>query len=406
MKTKLIYILLLISALFSCGKNEDDIEVIVDNTDNYRYEILRKYNFGELQAMEKLIGLPIGFITFVGTKPKYEGDTQVKIYKVMFQSENPNGNKQEITLSGLLIVPPLENGKSYRQVVAPPYTFISRDAAPTVRIEQDKLEEHLIFWIIEAYRYGYAVMIPDYPGFGDSYGECFIPYVEKSPMVRTTIEYVSVSRQILEKENYKQKEGLLISGYSLGAYISLQVAREIEIKNLYKIDYLMVGGSPCNLLQEAELIRQSTILTQPYLFPLALLGFKKNGYQHLVMTDYLNEPYASEAALRLDGQHEFENYFPTRTSELFTDAFINNRGMDEVNRLLEENSVKPWQNKCKFQMTHGGDEVTVYYAQARDFSAAQNEVGGKVEFEKTSGSHTSAGILFYLKLLVELEKIR
>jgi pimeloyl-ACP methyl ester carboxylesterase len=403
---KLIYLLSVIFVVFSCGKNNDDIDEIIDKTDSYSYEILREYSFSELQAMERSVGLPTGLISIVGTKPLYEGNTQVKVYKVMFPSENPDGSRQEVSLSGLLIVPPLENGKSYRQVVAPAYTFISRDAAPTVRVEQNRLEEHLIFWIIEAYRFGYAVMIPDYPGYGDSYGQCFIPYVEKNPMVRTTAEYVHISRQVLEKENYKQRDGLIISGYSLGAYVSLQVAREIETKKLYTVDYLIVGGAPCNLLQEAELIRRSENLTQQYLFPLALLGFKKNGYQHLVMADYLNEPYASETAIRLDGQHEFENYFPEKTSELLTDAFINNRGMDEINRILDENSVKPWPNKCKFLMTHGEGDVTVYYAQARDFATAQNAAGGRVEFEKTAGSHTGAGIWFYWKLLLELEQIK
>jgi pimeloyl-ACP methyl ester carboxylesterase len=404
---KLIYLLPVIFVFFSCEKNSDDIEVVVDKTESYRYEILREYSFGELQAMEKSAGLPAGLISFVGTNPKYEGDTQVKVYKVMFPSENPDGSKREIDLSGLLIVPPLENGKSYRQVVAPAYTFISRDAAPTVRVERNRLEEHLIFWIIEAYRYGYAVMIPDYPGYGDSFGQCFIPYVEKNPMLRTTAEYVHISRQVLEKENYTQRDGLIISGYSLGAYISLQLAREIETKNLYAVDYLIVGGAPCNLLQEAELIRRSENLSQPYLFPLALLGFGKNGYQSLVMNDYMNEPYASQAATYLDGQHGgFEDFFPEKTSELFTDAFINSRGMDEINGILDENSVKPWPNKCKFLMTHGGDDVTVYYAQARDFAAAQNESGGKVDFEKTVGSHSSAGIWFYLRLMLELDAIK
>ncbi|MDR2384250.1 MAG: hypothetical protein LBD80_01115 [Tannerella sp.] len=406
MKLKLIYLLSAFFIFFSCGKHDDEIEEIVDNTDNYRYEILREYNFGELQAMEKSIGLPVGLISFIGTTPKYDGNTQMKVYKVMLPSENPNGTGGKIALSGLLIVPPLENDKSYRQVIAPAYTFITSDAAPTVRIEQNKLEQHLIFWIIEAYRYSCAVMIPDYPGFGDSFGECFIPYLEKNSMIRTTVEYIDASRKVLEKENYRQRNGLIISGYSLGAYVSLQLAREIETKNLYTVDYLIVGGSPCNLLQEAELIRKSTNLSQPYLFPFALLGFKKNSYPNLVMNDYMNEPYASQAASYLDGRHSgFEDFFPTKTSELFTASFINNQGMNEINRILDENSVKTWQNKCKFIMTHGSDDVTVYYVQARDFAAAQNESGGEVEFEETLGSHTGAGIWFYLKLMIELDKM-
>jgi pimeloyl-ACP methyl ester carboxylesterase len=413
MKIKLIFLVSVFYLFFACTKDTED-EKVIESPElpiEIKYEVIKEYSFNELKTIEKSLLESVGYlISFVGNTPKYDGNTQMKVYKVMFPSKNPDGSDSEINLSGILIVPPLEKDKTYRQVVAPPYTFISRDAAPTVRIVQNKLEEHLIFWIIEAYRYGYAVMIPDYPGFGDSFGQCFIPYVVKKPITGTTIEYVKSAREVLEKEKYPQKAGLIISGYSLGAYVSLQLAHELETNSLYnselKVDLLIVGGSPCNLLQEAELIRSSQNTTQPHLFPLALLGFKKNGYKQLVMSDYLNEPYASETETALDGFHEYEGYFPTKTSELFTSQFINNQGMAEINKILSENSVSPWKNSCKFIMTHGSDDVTVYHQQARDFATAQNASGGKVEFATTASSHTGAGIWFYLRLLLELDLIK
>ena len=325
----------------------------------------------------------------------------------MFKAPDINGGATKLDLSGVLIVPPLDSGKTYRQVIAPAYTFISRDAAPSVRVAQDNLEEHLMFWILEAYRKDFAVIIPDYPGFGDSYGQCYIPYVEKDAMVSTTVQFVEASQEVLEKENYTQRGGLLISGYSLGAYVALQLAREYETNPLYDnpIDYLLVGGSPCNLLQEADLIRRSTNLSQPYLFPLALLGFIKNGYPSLNINDYLKKPYASGSATYLDGQHDFEGYFPPLTTELFTENFINNVEMDEINRILDDNSVKPWPNKCQMMMTHGGDDRTVYYAQAQDFAKEMNEIGSNVSFLKTAGDHTVAGVIFYIGLLITLETI-
>jgi pimeloyl-ACP methyl ester carboxylesterase len=377
-----------------------------ETSKNVAYEILKEYSFGELKNVAKnFVGNVLVFPDMIGNQAKYEGDVQMRVYKILLETAHPDGSAARINLSGLLIVPPLENGRKYRQVIAPPYTYIMKNEAPTLRMADNRLTPHLMFWLLEAYLCGYAVMIPDYPGFGDSYGQCFIPYVDKKAMVRTTFEYVEAARLVLGEEKYEKKDGFIISGYSLGAYVSLQLTRELETNvsvNDIEVDLLIVGGAPCNLLQEANLIRASSTMPQPHLFPLALLGYKKNAYPHLRIKDYLKEPYASEAAVYLDGEHDYQNFFSENTSDLFTENFLGNNGMDEMNKILDDNSVKPWMNRCKFIMTHGMDDATVYYEQAKDFAAEQQEYGGSVSFGSTAGTHTDAGVWFFLRLYVEL----
>ncbi|MDR0698880.1 MAG: alpha/beta fold hydrolase [Tannerella sp.] len=376
-----------------------------DTPENVTYEILKEYSFGELKNVEKnLAGNALVFPNIIGNQAKYEGDVQMRAYKVMLKTDHPDGSAARINLSGLLIVPPSENGRKYRQVIAPPYTYIMKNEAPTLRIADDRLDPHLMFWLLEAYNYGYAVMIPDYPGFGDSYGQCFIPYLDKKAMVRTTSEYVEAARSVLEKEKYEKKDGFIISGYSLGAYVSLLLTHEFETNasNNMDVDLLIVGGAPCNLLQEANMIRSSSTMPQPYLFPLALLGYKKNAYPHLRINDYLREPYASESAVYLDGEHDYWDFFTNNTSDLFTENFLKNNGMDGMNKILDDNSAKPWKNRCEFIMTHGLDDKTVYYEQAKDFADEQKKYGGSVSFGSTAGTHTDAGVWFFLRLYVEL----
>jgi pimeloyl-ACP methyl ester carboxylesterase len=400
----------------NCSDDDDsakpDIPVLPDHI---KYETLKEYSLEDLKRLESdfkkayTAGSILEFLSFIDGNVKYEGEVQIRVYKVAVVSDHPGKTGVKVNLSGLLIVPPFEEGRAYRQVVAPPYTYILKNEAPTLRVANDNLNPHILFWLIEAFNHGYAVMIPDYPGFGDSFGQCYIPYVEKEPMVRTTVEYVEAAQAILKEEKYEKKDGFIISGYSLGAYVSLQLAREFETNDAGKttpVDFLFAGGSPCNLLQEANLLRLSESLPQPYLFPLALLGYKKNGYPHLVMDDYLREPYASETAVRLDGLHEdFGDFFTNKTSELFTGNFLKNEGQDEINKILEDNSVKPWGNSCTFMMIHGEDDETVYYDQARDFALEQEQYGGRVSFRKTDGTHTSAGLWFFLTLYTELKKI-
>jgi pimeloyl-ACP methyl ester carboxylesterase len=382
--------------------------------DHVKYEILKDYSFKDLKGLEnefkkEYIGSALEFLSLVDGSVKYEGEVRMCVYKVVVESDHPGKTGAKVNLSGLLITPPFEKGRAYRQVIAPPYTYVLKREAPTLRIADGNLEPHILFWLIAAYNHGYAVMIPDYPGFGDSFGQCYIPYVEKEPMVRTTIEYVKAAQSVLKKEKYEKKGGFIISGYSLGAYVSLQLAREFETNNIYKempVDLLFTGGSPCNLLQEANLIRASESIPQPYLLPLALLGYKKNGYPHLVMGDYLREPYASEAATRLDGLHEdFGSFFTNKTQDLFTANFMKNERQDEINKILADNRVTPWKNNCTFIMTHGESDQTVYYDQARDFALEQEQYGGSVSFNVTGGTHTSAGLWFFLKLYTELKDL-
>lgn len=411
--------------LTGCSDDDDDVSGNGDSDTTellkrVNYRVIREYTLDDLKTIERdfkaditgisneFLGL-LDLLTLVGSEAKYPGQTQLYAYKVSYEPEETHGFAAE-KLSGILLVPPLVEGQTYRQVVAPPYTYVQKEDAPTVRVAEAKLDPHLFFWISTAFRNGYAVILPDYPGFGDSYGQCYIPYMEKELMVRTTAAYVTAVQAVLYKEAYEQKTGLIVSGYSLGAYVSMQLARDYELNPddpKTAVDLLMVGGSPCDLLHEARLIRASETMPQPYLFPLVLLGYKNNSYPQLVMSDYLQEPYASEAATYLDGQHtDFEDFFPKKTADLFTEAFVRNQGMDEINEILKKNSVVPWINTCKFIMTHGRDDETVYYAQASDFASAHTQNGGTVHFSATSGTHTSAGIWFYLRLYTELSKYK
>jgi pimeloyl-ACP methyl ester carboxylesterase len=398
----------LIAFIAGCSdKNKEDSANTDTPPDPVSFEILKEYSFDELKGVEKSLAgnlLP-SLLNIIGNHAKYEGNVQIRVYKVMLEAAYTSGSTTKINLSGLLIVPPPDEGRKCRQVIAPTYTYVMKEDAPTVRVANDRPDAHLMFWLLEAYQHGYAVMIPDYPGFGDSYGQCYIPYVEKEAMVRTMAGYVEAARMVLAREKYACEGGFIIAGYSLGAYVSLQLTREFETAAAgdMPVDLLVTGGSPCNLLQQAELIRTSVTLPQPHLLPLALLGYRENSYPHLVMTDYLKEPYASGTAVYLDGQHgDYESFFTKNTSDLFTAKFLQNEGMDEMNRILVDNSVRPWKNRCRFIMTHGADDETVYYAQAKDFAAEQEKYGGSVSFNRTVGTHTSAGIWFFLRLYAEL----
>ncbi len=387
-----------------------DKPIVVKDELKTEWTLLKEFTFAELKSAGKESGLS-WINLLIGNQPFFDGEIQVRAFKVTYLSANPNGSKEKIRLSGVLLLPPaIDSATMHRQVLAPPYTYVLNRQAPTRQLTDyniSQTEAYLIFWMIQASR-GYVVMIPDYPGFGDSFGKCFIPYVEKETMAHTTIDFVKASQKVLQENHYAKKNGLFITGYSLGAFVATQVARELETKptdNL-SVDLLFAGGTPCNIKHIADMVRTSEILPEPYLLPLAVCGYKQNSYPDLDVSHILKEPYASNLSVYFDGKQDKHKTFPQKTEDLFTHAFIHNTNKNntQINAILKANSLTPWNNKCKFILLHGKEDRTVHYDNAKKYAAVHNANGGVIKFVDVKGNHKQAGLPYFVHLMSYLSE--
>ncbi|MDO4702579.1 S9 family peptidase [Tannerella sp.] len=421
-KERLIKYLLgwFIASLYLFTACDENHPSLVDRPDNplkpeevsgVKWKLLKEFTFAELKTAEK--GLGLSAFSLIGNTPVFDGDIQLRAFKVMYSSANPNGSDEKITLSGVLLVPPaIDSATLHRQILAPPYTYVLDKQAPTRQLtdyDASTLEAYLIFWMWQASK-GYVVMIPDYPGFGDSYGKCFIPYIEKKSMVRTTIDFVRASQKVLQENHYAKKKNMLVTGYSLGGFVATQVARELETNLIdgLTVDLLLAGGTPCLLKDISDEVRTSETMPEPYLLPLAIYGYKKNGYHNLDVRRLLREPYASRLAVYFDGQSHTYKEFPDKTHDLFTDAFIHNTNQanEQIDAILEANSLKPWTNRCEFVLIHGKDDRTVHFENAQAYAAKHRASGGKVTFIDVPGDHPRAGISYFIYLMSYLPKYK
>lgn len=368
---------------------------------------VKEFTFADLKEAGKTLGIQ----DLLGKDPQYEGNIQMQALKVSCKSDHPDGSGQKIDLSGVVLMPPaIDSLTKHPVVLALPYTYVMNTDAPTLQLTNynaKDLEAYMVFWMIKASQ-GYIVVIPDYPGFGDSHGQCFIPYVESEPMIRTTYDFLQASQVALNQNYFSRKNSLIVTGYSLGGYVAASFARELETNPdyTYPVDLLFVGGTPFRVKQISDLVRTSDELVTPYLMPYAIWGYKKNGYPDLKVEDILNEPYASESDTYFDGNHSnIGELFPKKVSELFTESYINKTGETSIyiDRILEENSIKPWKNQCDYVVLHGKNDNTVYYANAEDYVAEHKASGGSVEFISDSlGDHSGSGVTYFLRLLIKL----
>ena len=213
--------------------------------------------------------------------------------------------------------------------------------------------------------------------------------------------------------HYGRKRELTITGYSLGAYVATQTAREMETNasavSELTIDRLWVGGTPCDLKRIADEAKVATHLPTPYLLPLAIHSYRRNGYPKIAVDRLLRSPYAEQLTSRFDGMNEaYADGLPTRASDLFTEAFV--RGDADVSApidaILSENSLTPWRNRCAFVMLHGASDRTVYIDNARAYAERHQASGGQVDFRVVPGNHKEAGILYYLYVILHLPEDR
>ncbi len=171
--------------------------------------------------------------------------TDVNVYKIVYKT-TVNGN--QINASGLICVP----------VTSGEYPVLSfQNGTNTVNADAPSnnpanFSYQLVEFIASM---GYVVLIPDYPGFGES-SQIPHPYLIKEPTVRSLVDMLYTTKEIGSKEfpgiTFKNEYYLL--GYSQGGWATLALDKAIEQD--YNSDFNLKGTScgagPYNILQLLE----------------------------------------------------------------------------------------------------------------------------------------------------------
>jgi len=418
------FFILSISVYFSACESDrfipsEDGEVI-----NSGIEELNSFGLNDLEVMKSELeknGIDVSGIELIAEddSPQTRGiiveNPLVKAIKVTTKTPHPDRSGSYIDVSGVLLVPRktiLTQFKNFRIIIVPPPTYTYNGAAPSIAFKkmalfgEDWLLNFMYFWTLQA-QCGSVVFIPDYPGYGDSYGKCFHPYLDSKALVNSTLDLFKSAKRTLSANGYRYQNDVLISGYSQGGFVAASLAREIETNpsHGFNVKLLVTGGTPCNLKHIADIVRHSDYVDHTYFLPYGLWGYKENAYPQINVEDFLQEPYASESKAYYDGTHQdLNDFFPHTPAEVYTEKFMDDIDIDPsiqyINEILEENSVKPWKNKCKFVMTHGVGDVSVYYQNAKDFAEEHKEAGGKVTFYPTLGDHLVGFVPYFTKASV------
>ena len=343
-------VLLVVSAVTSCKKEEGpDYKNFVSKDFVVTYQT---------SYINNLLDFASGiYPELIDLKP-YISKT-VDVYKVIYKTETEG---KKINASGLLCVPS-ETGE---------YPFFSFQNGTNTLNGQAPTEyvSNPVYQFIEIIAsMGYVVIIPDYPGFGES-ADISHPYLIKEPTVRSVVDMLYAVKEMVPEElsDLIIKDELYIMGYSQGGWATLALHKALEQD--YSVDFNLkgsvCGAGPYNLNLIFERISVNDTYPMPVYPGYIINAFSVYDQFTNPVSDILNEPYATRLPDLYNGTLSFDqinSQLTTSIPDLFTSGFLSGFTTDEkyatIRSSLTDNSITAWNTTIPLFLIHGGGDTTV-----------------------------------------------
>ena len=201
-------------------------------------------------------------------------------FPVAYWSTNPQGDS--LLVSGRVYLPKSRylNGI----VVANHYTMTSDAEVPSNMLSMES---------VFAMK-GYAVILPDYIGYGLSRNEVH-PYLHWRSAAQTAVDLLNCMPTLLAYYGYSYPTDIVISGYSQGGAVALGVARMIEeMQHDSGIDWtirkLYAGAGPYDPAATYLYSLERDTMGIPAAIPLIVMGLSDAYEMGFEVEDFFQEP--------------------------------------------------------------------------------------------------------------------
>lgn len=197
-----------------------------------------------------------------------------------YWSETPAGDS--LLVSGKIYLP--KNRQLKGIVVANHYTIATDMEAPSNLFQMD---------CIYALK-GYAVVMPDYVGYGLSRDEVH-PYLHWRSAARTAIDLLDCMPALLEYYGYSYPNDVVITGYSQGGAVALGVARMLEENpdSQWTIRQVYAGAGPYDPAATYDYCVARDSIGIPGAIPMIVMGLSEAYGLDFQLEDFFREPLLS-----------------------------------------------------------------------------------------------------------------
>ena len=200
-------------------------------------------------------------------------------FPVAYWSQTPQGDS--LLVSGRVYLPKQRylNGI----VIANHYTMTSDAEVPSNMLSMES---------VFAMK-GYAVIMPDYVGYGLSRDEVH-PYLHWRSAAQTAIDLLDCMPQLLDYYGYNYPIDVVVTGYSQGGAVALGVTRMIEERDsLWVVRKLYAGAGPYDPAATYLYCVERDTMGIPAAIPLIVMGLSDAYDLGFELEDFFLEPLLS-----------------------------------------------------------------------------------------------------------------
>jgi pimeloyl-ACP methyl ester carboxylesterase len=203
-------------------------------------------------------------------------------FPVAYWSQTPQGDS--LLVSGRVYLP--KNRILNGIIVANHYTMTSDEEVPSNRLSME-----MIFLMK-----GYAVIMPDYVGYGLSREEVH-PYLHWRNAAQTAVDLLNCMPELLDYYGYTYPKDVVVTGYSQGGAVALGVARMIEEnyhkENEWSVRKLYAGAGPYDPAGTYLFSMERNEMGIPAAIPLIVMGLNDAYELGFALDEFFLDPLLS-----------------------------------------------------------------------------------------------------------------
>ena len=203
-------------------------------------------------------------------------------FPVAYWSQTPQGDS--LFVSGRVYLP--KNRILNGIIVANHYTMTSDEEVPSNRISME------IVYLLK----GYAVIMPDYVGYGLSREEVH-PYLHWRNAAQTAVDLLNCMPELLDYYGYSYPKDVVVTGYSQGGAVALGVARMIEEnyhqENDWTVRKLYAGAGPYDPAGTYLFSMERNEMGIPAAIPLIVMGLNDAYELGFALDEFFLDPLLS-----------------------------------------------------------------------------------------------------------------
>ena len=267
--------------------------------------------------------------------------------------------------------------------------------------------------------FGYAVVAPDYIGYGASKDQVH-PYYDVVSTGQASADMLLAAKEYFASIGRKMSHTTTVMGYSQGGQAALSFLRFVETEPLYQdafvIRQVFAGGGAYDLIKSYDTFVEKDYSSQPVTIPLLVLGINYGEYLDLDLKQMFAEPlYSNYKEWIISKKYTTDEVSAmmkeTKLSKIMAPEAFDRKNPNTQkfikgllkNSIIVYGKITNWVPKAKITLLHATDDKIVPYENTESAYQAFSAAGCNVtKHDIPHKDHKEAGQDFYTYCMLHL----